>query len=350
MWLDVKKLRFRFYKGLFDIEKSSIKLIGMTDYKYMVGVACTTFNQALYIGEAIKGFVIQKTTFPFVVVIVDDASTDGEQSVITELLLDQLDHSKEFGFRSWETDDLLGIEGVHKENRNCHIVALNLKKNLFRDPKKDELIRGWFDSKYIALCEGDDYWTDPLKLQKQVDFMETHLDFSMCIHGADVKNESTREIWAKCETIETREYFSKDVFPDWVVPTASILYRKDCFIRFKIKHFDWFVARDIVYILIAMHTGRVWAMAEHMSVYRMNNFSLSALKATTESRAKMCKHYEALMLNFSQVDRDFCNHYIAEFNYTRFRKEDSWKIKLKHLVAAIKASPRYVVHKFLRIR
>ena len=319
--------------------------------KFKLSIQCCTYNQSSYIIDAMSGFVMQQTSFPFVAVIVDDASADGEQDVIKAYLEEYFGQSEDTGFKQWETEDASWIFARHKENENCHVVAVLLKQNLWREPeKKENVVKDWLGAKYIAICEGDDYWTDPLKLQKQVDFLEAHPDFSMCIHGADVKNESKREIWAKCETIETREYFTKDVFPDWVVPTASIVYRREVVDNYPFKHWDWVSAGDIVLILKGMHTGRVWGMAEHMSVYRMNNSSLSALKATTESRAKMCKHYEALMMNFSQVDRDFCNHYIAEFNYTRFRKEESWKIKLKHLVAAIKASPRYVVNKFLKIR
>ena len=319
--------------------------------KFKLCIQCFTYNQSSYIVDAMNGFVMQQTGFPFVAVIVDDASTDGEQAVIGKYVGEHFDQSPESGYKEWETEDANWIFARHAENNNCHFVVVDLKKNLFRDPdKKTEVIKEWCETQYVAICEGDDYWTDPQKLQKQVDFLDLHPDFSMCIHGADVKNESVREVWTKCETLETREYFSKDVFPDWVVPTASIVYRRKEVDSYPFKHEDWLCAGDIALILKGMHTGRVWGMAEHMSVYRMNNSSLSALKATTESRAKMCKHYEALMMNFSQVDRDFCNHYIAEFNYTRFRKEDTWKIKLKHLVAAIKASPGYVVNKFLKIK
>jgi hypothetical protein len=118
------------------------------------------------------------------------------------------------------------------------------------------------------------------------------------------------------------------------------------------KHYDWVCAGDIVLILKGMHTGRVWGMAEHMSVYRMNDDSIMAksYNETVESRAAMCRHYQALMMNFPQVDKAFCNHYIASFNYSRFRIEKGWMKKLKHLEVAIKASPRYVLRKFLRIR
>ena len=321
--------------------------------KYLVGINCITYNQSAYIAEALDGFAMQQTNFPFVAVVIDDASTDGEQEVIKAYVNGHFEHSEETGYKQWETEDARWTFARHKENENCHMVAVCLKRNLFKEPeKKKAVVKDWMDAKYIAICEGDDYWTDPLKLQKQVSFLESHPDFSMCIHGADVKNESKREVWAKCETIETREYFSKDVFPDWIVPTASIMYRNDVVSRYPIKYSEWFVVGDIVLILKGTHTGRVWGMAEHMSVYRMNDgsFMAKAIDETVESRTAMCKHYQALMLNFPQVDKKYCNHYIASFNYSRFRIEKNWALKTEHLATAIKASPRYVMRKFMRIR
>lgn len=313
-------------------------------------IQCITYNQSVYISDAMSGFAMQQTNFPFVSVIIDDASIDGEQEVIKSYIEEHFDHSQKIGYREWETEDACWIYGRHKENENCHFVAVFLKRNLFKEPdKKGEVVKDWTKAKYIALCEGDDYWIDPLKLQKQVDFMESHPDFSMCFHGADVKNESHREVWTKCETIETREYFSKDVFPDWIVPTASILYRREMVEKYPFKHDDWVTAGDIVLILKGMHTGRVWGMADHMSVYRMNNGSLMAKPMTLKLLAKMCKHYEALMLNFPCVDKEYCKNFIASFHYTRFRKEPLFKTKVKHLFQALKFSPIFVLKKVLRI-
>lgn len=319
--------------------------------EYKLNIQCMTYNQSSYITDAMNGFAMQQTDFPFIAVIVDDTSTDGEQDVIRKYMDEHFDHSSESCYKEWETEDAFWTFAQHAENKSCHFVVIYLKKNLFKEPdKKAEVIKDWCETKYVAICEGDDYWTDPLKLQKQVDFLETHHDFSMCIHGADVKNESSREVWAKCETMETREYYSKDIFPDWVVPTASIVYRREVVDTYPFKHYDWVTADDIVLILKGTHTGRVWGMAEHMSVYRMNNGSVMAAPETDESRAKMCKHYEALMHNFPQVDKAYCKHYIASINYSKFRNVHDVKTKIRHLFTAVKFSPKYVMCKFLRIR
>lgn len=323
----------------------------MNEKKYMVFVRCMTYNHEKYIADAMKGFVMQQTTFPFVCVIVDDASTDKNVEMIMQFVYDNFDFNDEICYEKEMSFGHVAFSR-NRNNKQCYFAVILLNENHYQQGKyKSQYFREWKStSKYVAICEGDDYWTDPLKLQKQVDFLEAHPDFSMCIHGADVKNESTREIWAKCETIETREYFSKDFFPDWTAPTASILYKNEMVSKYPLVHYEWFVPTDIVYLLRGTHTGRVWGMSEHMSVYRMNNGSLMAAPETDESRAKMCKHYEALMLNFPQVDKSYCRHYIASYNYSKFRNVHGVRNKIRHLYIAVKFSPKYVMRKFLRIR
>ena len=138
---------------------------------FLVSISCPTFNHSAFIRDALNGFVMQQTDFPFVAVVVDDASTDGEQEVIKAYLNEHFDFSEETGYKQWETEDAYWTFARHKKNGNCHFVTVFLKRNLFREPgKKNSVVKEWKNTKYIAICEGDDYWIDPLKLQKQVDF------------------------------------------------------------------------------------------------------------------------------------------------------------------------------------
>lgn len=316
------------------------------NYSFIVRAHCATYNHSAYITDTMNGFVMQQTDFPFVCTIMDDASTDGEQDVIRGFVEDNFDLQDASVAFQKDVDYGHVIFARHKININCYFAIIFLNENHYSQKKsKAPYLKEWMDAKYVALCEGDDYWTDPLKLQKQVDFLEGHPDFTMCFHGADIKNESSRKVLLGCESIQTREYFPSDVFPDWVVPTASMVYKKQEVDGYPIKHQEWFCPGDIVLIMKCMHTGRVWAMKEHMSVYRMNNWSVSSIAETIESRNRMCKHYEALMLNFPKVDREFCNRYISAFHYSRFRKDPSAFNKVKHLCTAIRFSPNYVLRK-----
>ena len=125
-----------------------------------------TFNHAPYIEDAMKGFAMQKTDFPFVSLIIDDASTDGTQRIITNFLNKYFDKSS---IREEETNDAHITFAIHKDNPNCHFLTVLLKYNFYSIKKgKTPLVKDWYENPpYRALCEGDDYWTDPLKLQKQ---------------------------------------------------------------------------------------------------------------------------------------------------------------------------------------
>lgn len=113
-----------------------------------------TYNQEQFIGQAIEGVLMQKTNFPWEVVIVDDCSTDGTRAVIR---------------RYWE------------KWPNRIRVLLN-RHNVGRQA----LIRGYqaCRGQYVAMVEGDDYWTSPDKLQRQADFLDRHPDYTICFHSA----------------------------------------------------------------------------------------------------------------------------------------------------------------------
>lgn len=114
----------------------------------LASICCITYNHASYIQEAIDSFLMQKTTFPFEILVHDDASTDGT----TEILL---------GYAKKYPDIIKPIIQTKNQYTKCGLINPR-----FVFPKAK--------GKYIALCEGDDYWTDPSKLQKQVSFLENN--------------------------------------------------------------------------------------------------------------------------------------------------------------------------------
>lgn len=179
-------------------------------YDWMVCARCITFNHAPYIVDAMNGFAIQETTFPFVCCIVDDASTDGEQEVISNYLEEHFDLEDKKVVRYEETDDYLITFARHKTNLNCFFAVIFLKYNHYSIKKpKIPYIAEWFDkAKYIAICEGDDYWIDNNKLQKQVEVLEKDSSIGLCYTNAskylqkeniitqnkDVDNKGSRDL------------------------------------------------------------------------------------------------------------------------------------------------------------
>ena len=180
--------------------------------KYLVRVDCMTYNQASYIEDAMNGFCMQQTSFPFLCIIVDDASTDGEPDVIKKYLDDNFDSQDISLSTPDETDEYIRIYARHKENKNCYFCVLLLKYNHYSIKKtKMANLSELLAIKYIAKCEGDDYWTDPLKLQKQVAFMEEHEDYVLSFHDAktiDTEGNTIAESKMKL-------YYSEKMCRDW---------------------------------------------------------------------------------------------------------------------------------------
>ena len=138
---------------------------------FKVSVWCNTYNQASYIKDTMDGFCMQQTSFPFVCLIMDDASTDGEPEVLEAYLNDHFD-------TEWtkETDDYHLTVARHQENRNCYFAVYLLKYNHYsiKKPRLKYYREVTDEIDYVALCEGDDYWTDAHKLQKQADALDAN--------------------------------------------------------------------------------------------------------------------------------------------------------------------------------
>jgi glycosyltransferase involved in cell wall biosynthesis len=120
----------------------------------MVSVCCTTFNHQDYIEDAIQGFLIQETSFPFEILVHDDASTDDTAEIIAK-------------YRDLYPSIFRVVAQRENQMSRGHRILAEFLLPIAR-------------GKYIAICEGDDFWVDPLKLQKQVAFLEANEDFVIC--------------------------------------------------------------------------------------------------------------------------------------------------------------------------
>ena len=165
------------------------------NYKYKVCTHCFTYNHSRYIEDALNGFVIQETTFPVVYCIVDDASTDNASGIIRDFFnMNFSVEDSEIAYQE-ETDYGTVLYAQHKTNKNCYFAVLFLKENHYSQKrKKTQYLNRWTEvSKYLALCEGDDYWIDSNKLQMQVDYLEDHNDCCMtaCEAFWDIDGELT---------------------------------------------------------------------------------------------------------------------------------------------------------------
>jgi len=181
--------------------------MGEIEHSFVVSVECITYNHTRYIRDTMTGFVNQETCFPYVCVLVDDASIDGEPKVIK--------HYMETDFvspaQTEETDDYFFIYSQNKWNKNCFFAVYLLKNNHYSINKSKELYFNTFrkSTKYLALCEGDDYWTDSLKLQKQVSYLDSHSSCSLC-HTAFSFYYSNENRF-KRHVIKNKQYDNEDI-------------------------------------------------------------------------------------------------------------------------------------------
>ena len=162
----------------------------MNEYipNFLVSIQCLTYNHAPYIEAAMDGFCIQQTDFPYIAIICDDASTDGESDVIKKYLDKYFAVSSSLEYQTWADEEANYIFARHQRNLQCYFLVVLLKLNYYSQNKdKSHLWEKWESTaNYIAICEGDDYWTDPLKLQKQVTSLELNPDIGMCYTKAKI--------------------------------------------------------------------------------------------------------------------------------------------------------------------
>lgn len=220
--------------------------------KPLVAIRCITYNHEPYIRDALEGFVMQKTDFPFVAIVHDDASIDGTADIIREYAEKYPDIIK----------PIYEIENQYSKHDG------SLQRIMNEACKSTK-------AKYIAFCEGDDYWTDPLKLQKQVDFLESHPEYGMCYTKAQRYKQEERKFidnWGG-----PFELF-ENLLEENTIPTLSVVLRsnlqKQYSLEIKPELRNWKMG-DYPMWLYCAYNSKIKFMSEVTSVYRILNNSAS---------------------------------------------------------------------------
>lgn len=242
--------------------------------RYMVCVRCMTYNQSAYIEDALNGFCMQDTSFPFVCVIVDDASTDGATDVIKEYLDNNFCVDNDEILKKEETDDYFFTLVQHKTNKNCFFAVYYLKYNHWGKKDKTPYYQNLLDnSKFVAICEGDDYWIDARKLQEQVDFLESNQTYSMVCNSSYWYSQRKRK-YKKRDFHEKHDFDlrTEDVILNGglYIATCSILYRRQLMNDYPDYCRKCHVGDYPMQIWLAIKGG-VRCLHKCMSVYRVDN-------------------------------------------------------------------------------
>lgn len=219
--------------------------------KPIVSICCITYNHAPFIRKCIDGFLMQKTSFSFEILIHDDCSTDGTDLIIKEYA----EKYPNLIFPLYEEFNQYSLGGSGKMD------MYNYRRSR---------------AKYIATCEGDDYWTDPYKLQKQYDFMESHPDYSVCFHCYQNYNVYTDSYIEPNANKLIKQYGDCDyitldynmVFDRWVTMQLTMFFKVDR-LDFSIReHYKYY--RDTHEVYHLMQTGKCALLSFNGAVRNMH--------------------------------------------------------------------------------
>ncbi|MFR9166877.1 MAG: glycosyltransferase [Dysgonomonas sp.] len=225
-----------------------------------VSIPMITYNHESFIAQAIEGIVMQKTSFRIELVIGEDCSTDRTREICVEY-----------------------------QKKYPDIIRLNLQKQNVGAEQNFHTTYFMCTGKYIAMCEGDDYWTDPDKLQKQVSFLEQNPDFVMSTHNSAILGHNKKLFYNPPlnQTILTTEDIIRN---GWIVMTASIVFKRDAF-----SYPEWFDSienNDYVLQMLLSTKGSVNYIPEYMSVYRRHAGGVTAHFTPFYSAKAMYKLFE----------------------------------------------------------
>lgn len=258
----------------------------------LVSIRCLVYNHEPYLRQCLDGFVMQKTTFPFEAIVHDDASTDGSAAIIRE-------------YAEKYPDIIKPIYETENQYRKGTILKI-----------LDAAIHP--SAKYIAICEGDDYWTDPHKLQIQVDFLESHPDYSLSVHeytewdeekGAyrphqiEFLKNTKKDLTLTLDDYATGVFFTK---------TLTSVYRRSAIIESKFQYYDAKFDMTLFYAL--MTQGKCYLFNRVMGCYRIQPNSLTAPNNIRKFRL----YSNEALLSICRVEqteqsREFVYNYLIPF-------------------------------------
>lgn len=260
-------------------------MVNTVDIK--VSISCITYNQKKYIRKALDSFLMQKTSFAYEIIVHDDASTDGTAEIVKE-------------YAEKYPDKIKAI--LQKENQ------FSKRKRIFAEyiaPK----IRG----KYVAFCEGDDYWTDSCKLQKQYEAMEQQPGCVAAVHSVQGISEDESKLIRKFPEIQMNmgvirgknvaELILKD--NEWLFHTSSYFIRTEVLRNAIEENMEFYmkpVFGDESMMLLCAMNGEFYYIDEVMSNYRMGAIgSTVANEARKRNHLQQKEKYDRVLKNFDEV-------------------------------------------------
>ena len=255
----------------------------------LVSIVCITYNHEKYIKQCLDGFFMQKTNFDFEILIHDDASTDKTADII----------------RLYEKK----YPGIIKP-------IYQLENQYSKGVNPGNLLYPLASGKYIAVCEGDDYWTDPMKLQKQVDFLEVNSDCSLCFHASkSIRNNNPKDyiLHSPKEIPLYNKFEMKHVIlggGGFMATNSMLFYREHILDR--PAWMETTPVGDFPLMLLLASKGTIGYIDDVMSVYRVLSSQTSWSFQMQNSFLRRIKHHNETL------------KYLTEFNKWSNKKYNTY--------------------------
>lgn len=281
----------------------------MKNNKPMLSVCMIVYNQEHYIQQAIEGVLMQQTDFEIEFVIANDGSTDQTHPII-------------FNY-------------IANHTRGKIINYINHPKNLGMMPNFIFALQQC-QGKYIALCEGDDYWTDPSKLQKQVDFLETNSEYGICFHKVQLLHQSNNQLEDDYMTRNVNDTTTiNDLANGNFMHTASVVLLNDFNLPSQFKKSplgDWPL------YMCAINNRKIKKLDDIMAVYRMHKQSVWSNKLENERISNTIKSFKIVLkyTNFSSKTKILLKQKIIYYNSKLPKKKDFFSILLNKIKRVFK--------------
>ncbi|HMH32107.1 MAG TPA: glycosyltransferase [Puia sp.] len=288
-----------------------------------------TYNHEKYIAEAIESVLKQETSFTYKLFIGDDCSSDSTTDIC-----------RIYSERYPDKIDLV----VNEKNRGAHGNGVRTYHRCLQS-----------GAEYLALCEGDDYWTDPHKLQKQIGFLESNRDYAICFHNSKIINDEEPEKISFSnlpDQPETSEF--GDLAEKEFIYTATCLFRSEDLKKFPQKHYrylnnytldlnnaqyGYIKYLDEVMSVYRKHRGGIWSMVarektliEHLPVYKF--YVRYFHKKYRKYFLKHLKDMSAELVSLKLANNDFSNFWRYYREYFIYNIQD--RNERKHIASIFK--------------
>jgi glycosyltransferase involved in cell wall biosynthesis len=256
----------------------------------MVSVCLITYNHEKYIAAALDSILQQESDFPVQIIIGEDCSTDNTRSICEE-------YCRKF------PESIILLPPVQN---------MGMMKNFIRTYRA-------CSGDFIAFIEGDDYWTDTKKLQKQVDFLHGNVDYSLCFHNVNMvfTRNNTNGEKPFHTTLEKDSFETEDLLQQWFIPSCSVVSR--VYDDFVLP--EWYEnckSGDIPFLLLMSLKGKIKYIPEMMGVYRVHDTGVSATHNDYDKIIAMVFIYENFNVYTKYKFRDkirAANIFEIDFHY-----------------------------------